>query len=265
MALVVACLTDRRLSRYRNLAEAMAEGIGRCGDRAVLREVHLPPIEADCAVMYGWKKRALFAPYRQFVYADLGFWQRDRFHRLSVNGWSPAGYVRAGLPVERFAALGLEVKPWRATGREIVIAGSTAKAAADHGMGYMEWERRTAARLAGCGRPIVYRPKPNDRGARPIEGIAFDTRPIGEALATAWAWVTHHSNSAIDALLAGVPAHCETGAGAAFSVPLDEIAEPPLMEGRGQFLADVAWLQWTHDEMRSGACWAHLKERGLVC
>jgi hypothetical protein len=129
----------------------------------------------------------------------------------------------------------------------------------------MEWERMAAESLKGFGKKIVYRPKPKDRSARPMDGFDYDTRPIAETLQSAWAWVTHHSNSAIDALVAGVPVHCATGAAAAFSVPMDQIANPPLLEGREQFLADVAWLQWTLDEMRSGKAWAHIKERGLLC
>ena len=61
--------------------------------------------------------------------------------------------------------------------------------------------------------------------AAPIPGSGYDKRPISEALSNAWAWVTHHSNSAVDALLAGVPVHCEIGAAAAMSVPLDQIAK----------------------------------------
>ena len=33
-------------------------------------------------------------------------------------------------------------------------------------LGYQEWERRVIAQLQDCGRPVVYRPKPNDRAAR---------------------------------------------------------------------------------------------------
>ena len=53
--------------------------------------------------------------------------------------------------------------------------------------------------------------------------------------------------------------HCQTGAATAFSVPLEAMADPPRLDVREQFLADVAWLQWTLDEMRSGECWAHLR------
>jgi hypothetical protein len=92
--------------------------------------------------------------------------------------------------------------------------------------------------------------------------VGYDLRPISEALASARAIVTHHSNVAVEALAAGVPVHCFTGAAAACSVPLDRLCERP--EGREQFLADVAYLQWSLDEMRSGAYWAHIKERGVI-
>lgn len=265
MAVTVACLTSPAQRRYRLIAEAMAAGINRCGDRASLVSVYAPHHAADVGVMYGWKRHQQLQRYARFVYADLGYWQRDNYYRLAVGGWGPERYVCAGLPASRLEALGLQLKPWREQGNEIIVAGATAKAAGEHGLGYMEWERRAVARLRECGRKVVYRPKPNDRLAQPIAGAGYDTRPISEALANAWALVTHHSNSAVDALLAGIPVHCEIGAAAAMSVPLDQIGEAPLVEGREQFLADVAWLQWTLDEMRSGEAWAHLKDRGLVC
>lgn len=264
MALVVACLTRPSQWRYNEVAEAMAAGIRRCGDKPFIASVASPLQPADAAVCYGWKHHARYSFYRQFVYADMGYWQRENYYRVAVNGWSAARYVRAGLPSTRFDRLGLRIAPW-GEGQEVIVAGSTAKAAADHGFGYMEWERRAIERLKDCGRPVVYRPKPNDAQARAIPGVRTDTRPISESLRAAAGWVTHHSNSAVDALLAGVPVHCEIGAAAAMSVPLDQIANAPWLEGREQFLHDVAWLQWTVDEMRAGECWAHLKERGLVC
>lgn len=126
-------------------------------------------------------------------------------------------------------------------------------------MGYQEWERAAVQRLQGMGKRVVYRPKPNDLTAQPIPGVILDRRPISEALENCWAWVTHHSNSAVDALLAGVPVHCETGVASHFSVHLDSLADPELRDGREQFLYDVAWLQWTLEEMRSGEAWKHIR------
>lgn len=251
----VACLSVPGRKRSRDVAEAMAAGIRRHGDKVV---VSASPQRGDVCIGYGWKYHAVYRRFPTFVYADLGYWQRDSYYRLAVNGWSPERYVHAGLPADRFGRLGLRVKPWR-SGGSVVVAGSTAKAVRDHGLAYGEWERQAIRRLRALGLDVIYRPKPNDMGARALEGLQPDRRPISEVLATAGGWVTHHSNSAIDALLAGVPAHCETGAAASFSVPLEAMADPPRLDGREQFLADVAWLQWTLDEMRSGDCWAHVR------
>lgn len=250
----VACLSMPSRQRSRHIAQAMAEGVRRAGDRLV-------PVTgvADACVGYGWKFAPMMRRHKAFAYADLGYWGRDSYYRFSVNGWSPDRYVRQGLSRERFDRLGLTIKPWRTGGKEIIVAGSTAKACVEHGFRYQEWEAKTIERLKGCGRPVVYRPKPNDHSATSL-GVQMDRRPISEALGSAYAVVTHHSNTAVDALLAGIPVHCETGAAAAFSVPLEEIPEAPLLEGREQFLWDVAWLQWTLDEMRSGEAWTHIRQ-----
>lgn len=249
----VACLGVSSGRRHLLIRDAMVQGVRAAGDMPVRG------LRADVAVAYGWKNRAHYARFPSFVYADLGYWQREAYYRFAVNGWSPERYVRAGRPSDRFERLGLTIKPWRAGGREIIVAGCTQKAASDHGLEYQAWEASAIQCLQGCGRPVVYRPKPNDQNATPFEGVEMDRRPISEALATAYAVVTHHSNTAIDALLAGIPVHCETGAAAALSVPLDQIADAPLLDGREQFLHDVAWLQWTVDEMRSGEAWAYLR------
>jgi hypothetical protein len=260
----VACLVAFGRRRYQRVARAMAEGIAKCGDQPVIYPVAGVP-RADVAVMYGWKLSQHYRKYPQFVYADLGFWGRDTYYRVTVNGWSPERYVKAGLPDTRFRALGVEIQPWREAGDEVLIVGSSRKSAVQHGYEYMEWETKVAQQLKDCGKRVVYRPKPTDPERRPIPGVGYDEGPLEGSLAKAWAVVTHHSNAAVKALAAGVPVHCATGAAAAFSFPLDRIADPPLLEGREQFLYDVAWLQWTIEEMESGACWAHLKERGLIC
>jgi hypothetical protein len=254
---LVVCLTHVGQKRYRRIAQAMHSGIVACGDKAAIRELMHPPMQAHAAVMYGWKHAAALKNYGRYVYFDLGYWRRESFYRFSINGWSPQ--LKRGMPAGRFLSLGLDIKPWRAAGDEIIVAGSTAKACREHGMGYQEWEREAVRKLKGMGKRVVYRPKPNDLSAQPIPGAIMDRRPISEALENCWAWVTHHSNSAVDALLAGVPVHCETGVASHFSVPLESLADPELRGGREQFLYDVAWLQWTLEEMRSGEAWKHIR------
>lgn len=265
MDIKVACLVHPGRWRAKTVAHAMAQGIRACGDEAVTAPIGSFVPGAKVAFAYGWRWHKKYTIYPHYIYADLGFWDRGESYRLSVDGWSPHNYVKAGLPADRLAGMGQVVMPWNESGRDIIIAGSSRKSAVEHGFKYMEWETKAAQELQGCGYPVLYRPKPKDEEGKPIAGIGYDTRPIEDALQTARAVVTHHSNAAVSALMAGVPVHCVTGAAAAFSVPLADIAKAPRLEGREQFLADVAWLQWSIDEMRSGQAWRHLKERGLVC
>lgn len=252
--MLVAILTSNASKRYRHIATSMAEGMRKSGDKPFTVSLYGKHVPAEFCVSYGWKFNRVFKRYPGYAYFDLGYWRRESFYRFSLNGWSPQ-MVR-GHSSERFDRLGLTIKPWQ-TGDEIIVAGSTAKACMEHGLAFQEWERRMVERLQGLGKRVVYRPKPNDRQATPIPGAEFDQRPISEALANCHAWVTHHSNSAIDALLAGVPVHCETGAASHFSNSLDDLGAH--REGREQFLYDVAWLQWTLEEMRSGEAWKHIR------
>jgi hypothetical protein len=262
----VICLDLPPARRYHTIASAMAEGIRRCGDKALVVDARrsrtvLPA--GDVAVMYGYKRNALLRRYPQWLYADLGYWRRGDAHRICANDWSPHQRMGRNMSHHRFDSLGIHTKPWRTAGTEILIAGSSRKACTDQGLGYMEWEERIAKQLANCGRPLMYRPKPKDPERRRIAGIGYDERPLQESLASAYAVVTHHSNVAVDALLAGVPVHCETGVAAAFSVPLAQIANAPLLAGREQFLSDVAWLEWTTEEIRAGECWRYAREHML--
>lgn len=265
MALEAVCLTMSHRTNLRSIAEAMQEGIQRCGDRATLWDMNagIPP-PADVGVMYGWKHNELIRRYPRFLYADLSYWRREAYWKINCNGWSPDGYLRAGLPRDRWDALGIPMRGNQvSTGKRVLIAGASVKSAVQHGQRYMQWEMRMARRMQGKGFEVVYRPKPKDHFKKPIPGVGYDTSPDID-WSTVHAVVTHHSNVALDALVAGVPAYCETGAARCMSFHPDEIQSAAIPPGREQFLWDCAWLQWTLDEMRSGECWDHLKQRGLV-
>lgn len=255
--MLVSCISHPVQKRYKHIANAMTLGIRKHGDYVSTSFLNGPHVPADVGIMYGWKHSERLKRYPKYVYWDLGYWVRESYYRFSLNGWSPV--LKRGMPADRFNRLGLTIKPWRTSGDEIIVAGSTAKACREHGMAYQEWELAAIQRLEGMGKRVVYRPKPNDPNYQPIPGVEVDRRPISEALDNCWAWVTHHSNSAVDALLAGVPVHCETGAGSHFSVPMESLADPELREGREQFLYDVAWLQWILEEMRNGEAWRHIR------
>lgn len=268
---------DPSSRRSAHIARCMAIGIRACGDQAELIEGFDTEVRGDVIIAYGWRHPDLFEAYRQagghYVYVDLGWWSRksadmilDGYHKAVVNGREPGPYFRRNSPPDRFGVHGQTILPWRRNGQHVIVAGMSAKSAMTRGLEPQQWERETIRTLQTLTpRPIFYRPKPSWADAKPIPGSTFNpgAKPISETLRFAWALVTLHSNAAIDALLAGVPVCCAQGVGSELSFPMEQIADPPLLDGRDQLMNDIAYVQWNGEEMRSGACWRHLRNEAL--
>ncbi len=83
--------------------------------------------------------------------------------------------------------------------------------------------------------------------------------PIARDLAGCWALVTHSSNAAVDAVLAGVPAICEATCPTAplGNVGLEWLGAPVLAD-RGPWLRSLMAQQFTLEEFRLGRAWEAL-------
>lgn len=233
----------------------------------------------DVAVFYGLAAGLdrVFRDYRdqgrKAVYIDLGYWGRrkrtrfDGYHKLSVNNRHPTDYFQSQPhSSDRFRQHGVAIRPWRQEGEHILLAGMSAKAAHAEGLLPHMWERETIAYLRELTRrPIIYRPKPNWADAKPLMGSIFDREtPLEDALTNCHAVVTHHSNVAVDALLAGVPCVCLGGVASLLASQIDEIERPATPAGRDQWAADLAWTQWSVDEMQDGRAFRYLLDEELI-
>lgn len=236
--------------------------------------------EFDAAIFYGLAGGCsrILSDYRDTgrhaIYIDLGYWGRrklsrwDGYHKLALNGRHPTSYFQARPHgPERFREFRIEIAPWRKAGRHILLIGMSAKAAGAEGLPAELWERQTVAQLRELtDRPIVYRPKPNWPDARPIAGTVFGNEgSLAQALVDCHAVLAHHSNAAVDALLAGVPCICPEGVASVLSGhKLEQIEEPPTPEGREQWAWDLAWTQWSVDEIGRGRAYRYLLDEGLL-
>ncbi len=273
----IVCLAHEKTHRAHVLAAAMAAGIAQAGDVPTLAETWDGSASYDAVVAYGWRYwQPCFAAYaaagKPYVFIDGGYWGREKsaevetaFHKVTVNCRHP--FVRLDLPEDRFARFGLEVAPWRAGGNHILLAGMSAKNAADMRVQPEHWERGIVSRLRKLtGRPIVYRPKPTWPGANRTLADRFSppSEPLADVLRDCHAVVTHHSNVGVDALLAGVPIFTEDGAARPFSTEnLEAIETPARPDGRERFMAGLAYCQWSLAEMRSGVCWKFVREEAF--
>lgn len=266
----------------------MAAGIRAVNPRARVQIVdeayYQGPGDAHVLVFYGLQGRLPTAfldfaldPSRRAIYVDLGYFGRRSggrwrgYHKVAINSRHPTSYYRTPQhPGDRFAEFGLKPQPMTRAGRHVVLAGMSDKGARAEGFEPEEWERWAINEIRKTSeRAIIYRPKPSWQGAKPIEGTLFSgrDRTIERDLVGAWALVTHHSNAAVDAALAGVPAWCWQGVGRDMASQKIGELEAPLYPSEALRLAwfhDIAYTQWGVDEMFRGLPWDHFRREGLL-
>lgn len=196
--------------------------------------------------------RGALAAGETVLYCDNSLFdsRRQQAFRIAKNRLQHSGTgVSDG---KRFAALGIDIAPWRTGGEHIVVVPQS-----DSFMrtiaGYQgNWTEDTLAALkARTGRPIRVRPWARDKAAA-ASSLAAD-------LAGAHALVTYSSAAAVTAVLAGVPvvvtaADCAARPMSGSLEALEDLPTPCRQNWAG-VLADS---EWTVAEIRDGTAWRAL-------
>lgn len=271
--------------REQMLASAFLDGARVHGDEVLIKDLtgEAQVAETEVAVMVGVKSRELFhanwAAGVHTVYLDKGYirgrgespavgWE---YWRVAVDGHHPTRHLaRMRCPSDRWDRFGIPVAPWRRRGEQIVFAGSSAKYHEFYGLveptQYAK-KMRNWIRERDNDRLIVYRPKPSWRDARPVPGMEYSGpgHTLAQCLDGAHALVTHGSNACFEAVVAGVPCIVvgEAVAKPISSTTMDELESPRLAsdDERGQWLSNLAYLQWTLREIASGEMWSNLRSQ----
>lgn len=167
------------------------------------------------------------------------------YYSISIAWHNGRGRWFYGGP-ERFAALGVELKPWRTSGEHILICPNRSFGVGEQVMP-TDWAERTAAKLRQeTKRPIVIRRHPgNDR----------PKRPLSADLENAWAVVIWSSGAGIHALAAGIPVICCAPhwimRGATATGTIEDPIHPHDLTRLANF-EQMAWSQWRLDEIEKG-------------
>ena len=267
--------------RSKIIVDAMMRGIKSAGDTPILKWVHhYQHVDADIAVLYGYEGRAVnifqeYSRYSKVVFVDLGYWGRHHggrfagYHKITINSRHPVSYFQdRPRPLDRFNKLNVPIKSWRNNDGHILLCGMGAKGAQACGLVTEEWEKSVIKQIKSVtSRPILYRPKPSWRGARPINGTLYNQpqSSFQEVLVNSHCVVSHHSNCNVDGLMEGIPSFCVDGVASALSCGDFSKIETPFKPGnREQWAADLAYVQWTVPEMTDGTAWRFLKEEGMI-
>lgn len=253
-------------------ASAFAAGLRKHGWQAVLRDDYEP---CDLLVKWGVRDRRIIDIQRksggEVCILERGY-LGDRFHWTSVsfggelNGRAQFRGVRND-PARFAAHFAMLMRPWqrqrRARGYALLIGQVPGDMSIKH-VDIVGWYRRMARELGVKGWDVRFR-------AHPValeRGIAYagptSIKPIGGALkdnlAGADLVVTFSSNAAVEAILAGVPTIAMDRGSMAWPVTSHGADEPLIMPDRSQWAHELAWKQFSLDEMASGDCWAVVSE-----
>jgi len=206
-------------------------------------------------------------------------------YRIGVNGFlNNAGqFILQNCPDDRLAKLEIQWPGWQNDNRDnIVLLLQLPGDASLRGINIYEWATHAVKKIRKfSNRPIRVRthpshtPKEGDEFHQFVYNVAMvpdsnvtfslgKEMPLEEELSKAFCTVSFSSGSSIDSVLAGVPTiACDPG-NFAFDVSsnyLDRVEDPLKANTQQvvQWLSNLAYSQWTAEEMENGIAWQHLR------
>lgn len=215
-----------------------------------------------------------------FLYSTPG--NSDHYLRYSFNGVFPNTGIYCDDRVDPMRwnkisqRLGLSLKPYRSSGDHILLALQRNGGWSMDRYHVVDWTAQTILEIRKhTDRPIVIRAHPGDKTAKDYIG-SFDAinelknvrlsaagSTLLDDLRNCWAVVNHNSSPAVGAAIEGYPifvtdpdkSQCRDVA----NTDLSKI-ENPNMPDRQAWAQRISMFHWNFEELRSGECWAHMRQ-----
>jgi hypothetical protein len=232
---LITCYAQPDKEKSRRVLEAFTAG---CGGR--MANTTARALEPGAAAFYGvrapwlhlWEQAKREG--RDWYYLDNSYFDcaRELQFRVTKNALQHTG--RGVSDGKRFAALGIEIKPMREDGENVIVCPSSVEfmRAVAGDPGWLDRVTRNLRRQykSGC---VIVRTKQ-------------EKRPLLVDLERARLLVTWASAAAVTALLQGVPVMCAPECCATYA------------QDRAPWAAVLADNQWTLAEIRNGTAWRTL-------
>ena len=169
-------------------------------------------------------------------------------YALGRGAHNDSGAIPEGGP-ERWAALGVDLKPWRASGEHIVVCPNRSFGMPDRMMP-PNWPIDVCNRLRKLTRREVR--------LRPHPGNAPAKKPLAEDLAGAHCVVIWSSSAGVHALASGIPVFVESPFWIMKGCNAGADIEHPLMPDRIPHFQRLAWGQWALPQIEDGTAFRAL-------
>lgn len=255
--------------------ESLYEG---CPVKKELRDVRFYE-PSEVAIVFGVYKKAVdFSKFRgkvieeqkrsgkNVVVLETGYLNRgngaENHYAAGFNGLNGrADFRNEESPPDRFEKLGIELKPWiKKEDGVVLLCSQVPWDASVQNINMTEWILDMAHLMHQItDKRIVFRPHPLAK-MPPLNGMEYSTVPVKEDLKRAFAVVTYNSNTAVEAVMEGIPSFSFDVGSMAYEVTSHNLntLEKFYTPDRKQWAYNLAYCQWTLDEMRKGETWEHL-------
>ncbi|MGB0361254.1 MAG: hypothetical protein ACPGEF_07600 [Endozoicomonas sp.] len=211
---------------------------------------------------------------KALIVMEVGFVERSNYYSVGFNkhiGWGD--YKNRNMPDDRWKLLrdkGVVMHPWRNNGEHILVCAQIPNdTSIQYSMvkNHSRWCYEVVASIRQhTGRPIIFRYHPLSlvKGKLPFvlpEGCTVSSnKNIKEDFKNCWAVSTFNSTSGVDAVLAGIPVFIGCDGSMVDQIANHDVSniEQPELPCRKQWANDIAYTQWTLDEIRDGLPLSHL-------
>lgn len=227
-------------------------------------------VPADVGVVFGvyksrvpvsWPRGEVFRKHRadgaDVVVLETGYINRGDgdYHHYAAgfNGLNGrADFKNKKSSAARLSLLDVKIKPWHSGENVILCRQVPWDASVDH-IDFNRWAEQAYDGLKMCGWNVIVKEHPC---------IDKNSPPLSELLPNAHAVVTFNSNSAVEAAIDGVPVFAFDEGSMAWEIANKDFRKLPNPDkpDRTQWLQDLAYCQWTPEEMSKGLTWSHLFE-----
>jgi hypothetical protein len=260
-------------------AVALSEGLAVHGYESVVSKYDVYNPACDVAVIWSWKQirliNAMQSANKPVLVMERGFFQdRMKWCALGLNGLNGRGiYPPCNDNGERYYKhfSHLEKQHGGTPDGYWLIIGQVVGDASLAGVHPENWAEKIARELQRQGKKIKYRPHPIMRERASQWGrrlfcptyAELSNNSLDDDLKGAACVVTYSSIASVEAIMLGVPTIAMSDVSIAYPVCNHDITEEPYaidFDLRRQWCYDIAWRQWTLEEMASGAAVEHLKE-----
>jgi hypothetical protein len=227
--------------------------------------------------------RTVIADSNLFLYKNKlnpGYWLRYSYDGIFAN---TGEYCDQAPKAERWDKVQehcrVQLQPWRQSGNHILLCLQRDGGWSMAGWDVVDWATKNIIELRKYSdRPIRIRPHPGDKKARKYcdrimklcagRGLANVTVSVeGHSLVDdfvdCWAVVNHNSSPGVAAVIEGIPVILtdpDRSQARDMATPGINRIENPLQPDREAWIQRVSQFHWSHDELRTGVCWSHMKK-----